>query len=443
MHACGHDGHAAILLNSVRLLCRRREELCGELRFIFQHAEETPGGAVEVIRAGVLKGVDEVFGLHLTSTLPTGSFGVCSGVLTSATDRFEIEITGRGGHSSMPQECIDPIVTGAQIILALQTVLSRSLRPSDPAVLSVCQAHSGSAYNIIPGSMHLTGSVRSYDERVRATAERRIREISEGIAASAGADVQVEYVRGYDSIRNDPALTGWARNMIAQTFGTQAVHELSPIAPGDDFCYYDQVCPGFFLELGAANPGKGSDAPHHNARYRLDEDAGLRHGVYSRSAERPMLFTGALRALKMSAFPKRETHFFVWGATPETDAFALAEWLGRSFVPAHSGRGMSAFSHAVAHFARAFARQLAKLAIEAGQGHIAHLVAYFQYRFILGGKHYRCRSDADAVDIIGRRAFQCAVKFSTQGRYAHIAELCQRFDRARLGIMVGNIGHCR
>lgn len=207
MHACGHDGHAAILLNSVRLLCRRREELCGELRFIFQHAEETPpGGAVEVIRAGVLKGVDEVFGLHLTSTLPTGSFGVCSGVLTSATDRFEIEITGRGGHSSMPQECIDPIVTGAQIILALQTVLSRSLRPSDPAVLSVCQAHSGSAYNIIPGSMHLTGSVRSYDERVRATAERRIREISEGIAASAGADVQVEYVRGYDSIRNDPAL---------------------------------------------------------------------------------------------------------------------------------------------------------------------------------------------------------------------------------------------
>ena len=125
-------------------------------------------GAVEVIRAGVLKGVDEVFGLHLTSTLPTGSFGVCSGVLTSATDRFEIEITGRGGHSSMPQECIDPIVTGAQIILALQTVLSRSLRPSDPAVLSVCQAHSGSAYNIIPGSMHLTGSVRSYDERVRA-----------------------------------------------------------------------------------------------------------------------------------------------------------------------------------------------------------------------------------------------------------------------------------
>ena len=120
--------------------------------------------------------------------------------------------------------------------------------------------------------------MRSYDERVRATAERRIREISEGIAASAGADVQVEYVRGYDSIRNDPALTGWARNMIAQTFGTQAVHELSPIAPGDDFCYYDQVCPGFFLELGAANPEKGSDAPHHNARYRLDEDA-LAYGM--------------------------------------------------------------------------------------------------------------------------------------------------------------------
>ena len=126
--------------------------------------------------------------------------------------------------------------------------------------------------------MHLTGSVRSYDEQVRATAQQRICQISQGIAAANGASVQVEYVRGYDSIHNDPALTNWARDMIAKTFGPQAVHELSPIAPGDDFCYYDQVCPGFFLELGAANPQKGSDAPHHNARYRLDEDA-LAYGM--------------------------------------------------------------------------------------------------------------------------------------------------------------------
>ncbi len=279
MHACGHDGHAAILLNAVRLLAARRPALCGELRFIFQHAEETPpGGAVEVIRAGVLDNVDEVFGLHLTSTLPTGRFGVRGGVLTSATDRFEIGVSGKGGHSSMPQECVDPIVTGAQIILALQTVLSRSLCPSDAAVLSVCEAHAGSAYNIIPGDMQLIGSVRSYDERVRKTAERRIREICAGVAAAAGAQAQVNYIRGYDSIHNDPALTDWARGLIARTFGSKAVCELSPIAPGDDFCYYDQVCPGFFLELGAANPEKGSDAPHHNARYRLDEDA-LAYGM--------------------------------------------------------------------------------------------------------------------------------------------------------------------
>lgn len=279
MHACGHDGHAAILLNAVRLLSARQRELAGELRFLFQHAEETPpGGAVELIRAGVLEGVDEVFGLHLTSTLPTGSFGVCSGVLTSATDRFEIEITGKGGHSSMPQECVDPIVVGAQIIMGLQTVLSRAIKPSDMAVLSVCQTNAGSAYNIIPGSMHLTGSVRSYDEAVRQTAERRIRAISEGIAASAGAGVTVDYIRGYDSIYNDPALTCWARDMIAQCFGPEAVRELAPIAPGDDFCYYDQVCPGFFLELGAADPAKGCDAPHHNARYRLDEEA-LAYGL--------------------------------------------------------------------------------------------------------------------------------------------------------------------
>ena len=274
MHACGHDGHTAILLAAVRLLCARRDTLAGELRFIFQHAEETPpGGAVEVIRAGVLEGVEEVFGLHLTSTLPTGRCGVCPGVLTSATDRFEIEITGKGGHSSMPQECVDPIVAGAELVLALQTILSRNLRPSDAAVVSVCRIGAGSAYNIIPDSLHLTGSVRSYDEGVRSLAERRIRELAQGVCAAHGAKADVEYVRGYDSIYNDPSLTAFARRLIFDTFGPGAVIDLSPIAPGDDFCYYDQACPGFFLELGAANPAKGSDAPHHNARYRLDEDA--------------------------------------------------------------------------------------------------------------------------------------------------------------------------
>ena len=279
MHACGHDGHAAILLNAVRLVCQDAAHLGGEVRFIFQHAEETPpGGAVEVIAAGVLDGVDEVYGLHLTSILPTGRFGVCPGVLTSSTDRFDVTVQGKGGHSSMPQECVDPIVTGAQIICGLQTVVARSLAPADAAVLSVCRVRAGEAYNVIPNTFEITGSVRTYDETVRNKIEARIRAIAEGTAAAAGAEARVTYSRGYDSIVNDPELTKMGRALIADTFGPEAVADLSPIAPGDDFCYYSQKCPGFFVELGAANPAVGSDAPHHNPRYKLDEDA-LLYGV--------------------------------------------------------------------------------------------------------------------------------------------------------------------
>ncbi|WP_367924114.1 M20 family metallopeptidase [uncultured Ruthenibacterium sp.] len=274
MHACGHDGHTAILLSAVRLLTEQPDLLCGELRFIFQHAEEVPpGGAVEVIAAGVLDGVDEVYGLHLTSILPTGQFGVCPGVLTSSTDRFDVCIQGKGGHSSMPQECVDPIVTGAELICALQTIVSRSIAPSDAAVLSVCRAEGGSAYNVIPNSFTITGSVRTYDEKVRTRIQERIETLAKGIAAAHGAKAEFTYSRGYDSIVNDTALTQMGRNLIAQTFGESHVTDLSPIAPGDDFCYYSQKCPGFFVELGAANSKLGSDAPHHNPRYRMDEDA--------------------------------------------------------------------------------------------------------------------------------------------------------------------------
>lgn len=274
MHACGHDGHAAILLNAVRILCEEPELLKGEIRFVFQHAEETPpGGAVEVIAAGVLDGVDEVYGLHLTSILPTGQFGVCEGVLTSATDRFDVTIHGKGGHSSMPHECVDPIVTGAELICALQTVVSRSIAPADAAVLSVCRAEGGSAYNVIPNTFSLTGSVRTYNEDVRARIEQRIKSLSEGIAAANGAAAEFSYSRGYDSIVNNTELTIMGRKLIADTFGAQHVTELSPIAPGDDFCYYSQKCPGFFVELGAANHALGSDAPHHNPKYRMDEEA--------------------------------------------------------------------------------------------------------------------------------------------------------------------------
>ena len=274
MHACGHDGHAASLLSAARILAERREELCGEIRFVFQHAEELPpGGAVEVIAAGVLDGVDEVYGYHFTSTLPTGRFGIRSGVLTSATDAFSITVQGRGGHSSSPQECVDPVVIGAQIILALQSIVARRVDPQAPAVLSVCHVEAGSAYNVIPHTMEMEGSVRTFSETVRDQIQRWIGETARGIAASQGAGIEFSYHRGYDSVVNDPKLTEAAARLIGRVFGQEALTALPLIMPGDDFCYYHKNCPGFFVEIGAASEEKGITAPHHNPAYQLDEDA--------------------------------------------------------------------------------------------------------------------------------------------------------------------------
>lgn len=274
MHSCGHDGHAAILLETAKILTERKDELCGEIRLIFQHAEETPpGGAPEVIAAGVLDGVQEVYGLHLVSVQKTGSFGVRPGVLTSATDRFDIIVKGSGGHSSMPYACIDPITTGAEIITGIQTILSRRIKASEQAVISICQVNSGEAYNIIPDDMKIIGSVRTYSSEVRATIKRLLGEISEGIAGAHGAKAEYIYSEGYDSVYNDPELTAAAEELIAEQFGKDKIEHIGLVVPGDDFFTYQKVCPGFFLELGTGNEEKGTTYPHHNPKYLMDEDA--------------------------------------------------------------------------------------------------------------------------------------------------------------------------
>ena len=274
MHACGHDGHAAVLLSAARLLAGMRDELRGEVRFLFQHAEEVPpGGAAELVAAGAVDGVEEVYGLHFTSSMPTGSFGVRSGVLTSATDRFDITVKGKGGHSAIPQECVDPVVIGAQIVLALQGIISRKLNPCEVAVLSICQVSGGSAYNIIPHTIQLTGSVRTFDQTVRENVKRWIEEIARGIARAQGGDIDFAYSYGYGFVVNDPALTEAAAAVIRETFGPQAVVPIGPQMPGEDFCHFLEKCPGFFVEVGAASPEKGITAPHHNPLYQLDEDA--------------------------------------------------------------------------------------------------------------------------------------------------------------------------
>lgn len=279
MHACGHDGHAAMQLAAAQILAGEREQLHGEVRFLFQHAEELPpGGAVEMVKAGVMEGVSEVYGMHLSSNFPTGTFGVRAGALTSATDRFDIEVIGKGGHSAFPETCVDPVVTAAQIITALQTIVSRRVRAVEPAVVSVCMVQGGQAYNIIPGEVNLTGSTRTFDRETRRTLPQTMENIVRGICEAAGASYTFRFSQGYASVINNAALTQAARQTIQTAFGEQAVLEIEPLMPGEDFSAFQENCPGFFVELDARNEANGCTFPHHNSRYLMDE-AALKYGV--------------------------------------------------------------------------------------------------------------------------------------------------------------------
>ncbi len=279
MHACGHDGHAAMQLAAVKLLAAKRHQLKGEIRFLFQHAEELPpGGAVEMLRAGVMEGVDELYGMHLSSNFPTGTFGVRPGALTSATDRFDIKIIGKGGHSAFPETCVDPIVIAGEVIGALQTMVSRRIQAVEPAVVSICMVHAGEAYNIISGEVSLTGSTRTFSKETRDRLPQLMENAVRGICAAHGAECEFTFTLGYASVINDKALTASGRKIIEETFGEKAVLEIDPLMPGEDFSALQEECPGFFVELGARNEEKGITFPHHNSHYLMDEDA-LKYGV--------------------------------------------------------------------------------------------------------------------------------------------------------------------
>ena len=276
MHACGHDGHTAMLLCAAKILQAHREELHGDVLLIFQHAEELPpGGGVEMKRAGVMEGVDLLFGLHLSSSYPTGCFGIKSGVLTSATDCFEIDIVGKGGHSSMPETTIDPVVLSAQVILALQTVVARRIRALEPAVLSVCQVNAGEAYNIIPEEVHLRGSLRTFSEKSREEIPQMMEQICDGITRSAGGSCRFRLEKGYASVVNDEELTKKTEELLISLYGEKSILHIDPLMPGEDFSALQGTCPACFVEIGAGNPDKGTCWPHHNPKYRMDEDAML------------------------------------------------------------------------------------------------------------------------------------------------------------------------
>jgi amidohydrolase len=280
MHACGHDAHTAMLLAVSRLLTDRRDEFAGTVKVLFQPAEEGGGGAKIMIDEGVMDDpkVDAVFGLHMDQDSPVGTIGWVAGPAGAASDRFDLTIQGQGGHGARPSRCIDPIVVGSEIIVALQTIVSREINPILPAVITIGMFRAGEAPNVIPDTAEMRATVRSFDPEVRELLQKRITETIEGIAATMRATVDLRYQLGYPPLINEPEMTELVRQVATEVVGPERTIEGKPQMGSEDFAYFLQRVPGSFFNVGTKNPDKGLIWGHHHPRFDIDEE-GMSYGI--------------------------------------------------------------------------------------------------------------------------------------------------------------------
>lgn len=288
MHACGHDGHVAIALGAARWFAEHRDRLNGSVKFLFQPAEEGLGGAVPMIEEGALESpaVDAVIGLHLWNNMPIGEVGIKAGAEFADTAIFKVTITGKGGHGAIPQQTIDAVVVGAQVITALQTVVSRNVDPFQPAVVTVGKFTSGTAFNVIAQTADLEGTVRCFDLELAEWLPRRIEQTVRGVCEAHGATYTFAYDRHYPALINDPTMTALVRGAAEAFLGPDRVRSEATLG-GEDMAFYLQKVPGCYFFLGSANAELGLDKPHHHPCFDFDERAlGLGVELFVRCAER-------------------------------------------------------------------------------------------------------------------------------------------------------------